>query len=116
MPGAKSRSSEVQGVTPMIRLRRLPVLRSTVAAALLCLALCSTPAHAINKDMVQLQTQIQQLQDAVARLQQSNDERMGVLRDLVQQTADSVNKMSVVVTGLQTRMQSLQDASSQKND
>jgi TolA-binding protein len=53
---------------------------------------------------VQLQTQVQELQDAIARLQQSNDERMGVMRDLVQQTADSVNKMSVVVQGLQTQM------------
>ena len=54
--------------------------------------------------MVQLQTQVQQLQDAVARLQQSNDERMGVMKDLVQQTADSVNKMSVEVQGLQRQL------------
>ena len=55
----------------------------------------ASPAFAVNKDMVQLQTQVQQLQDAVAHLQQSNDERMGVLNDLVQQSADSVNKMSL---------------------
>lgn len=59
------------------------------------------PAHAVSKEMVQLMTQVQQLQDAVARLQQSNDERMGVMKDLVQQTADSVNRMSVTVGGLQ---------------
>jgi tol-pal system protein YbgF len=74
------------------------------------------PAHAVNKDMVQLQQQIQDLQNAIAKLQQSNDERMGVLKDLVQQTADSVNKMSVVVNGFQLRMQNLQDASTAKND
>src|SRR5579871_1069714 len=74
------------------------------------------PAHAVNKDMVQLQTQVQQLQDAIARLQQSNDERMGVLKDLVQQTADSVNKMSAVVGGLQQKMATQQDALSAKND
>jgi TolA-binding protein len=66
--------------------------------------------------MIQLQTQVQQLQDAVARLQQSSDERAGVLKDLVQQTADAVNKMAVVVNGLQLRMQNQQDAATQKNE
>jgi tol-pal system protein YbgF len=66
--------------------------------------------------MIQLQTQMQQLQDAIARLQQSNDERMGVLKDLVQQTADSVNKMSVEVNGMKLNLQNQQDALSTKND
>src|ERR1700721_2189700 len=75
------------------------------------------PAHAAeSKDMIQLQQQVQDLQNAIAKLQQSNDERMGVLKDLVQQTADSVNKMSIVVNGLQLRMQNLQHASTSKND
>ena len=85
-------------------------------AAILLLGIGAPPAHAVSKEMVQLQTQVQQLQDAIARLQQTSDERAGVLKDLVQQTADSVNKMSVVVNGMQLRMQNLQDASSQKND
>src|ERR1700731_3473995 len=88
-----------------------------VCAVLLAAALfCSSPAFAVNKDMVQLQTQVQQLQDAVARLQQSNDERMGVMRDLVQQTADSVNKMSVALQTLQQHMQTQQDAQNAKVD
>jgi TolA-binding protein len=76
----------------------------------------ATPARAESKDMIQLQTQIQQLMDAVARLQQANDERMGVLKDLVQQTADSVNKMSVTVDGLKLQMQNMQDANGTKSD
>ena len=63
-----------------------------------------TRRFAVSKDMVQLQTQIQELQDAIARLQQSNDERMGVLKDLVQQSADSVNRMSVTIDGLQKQL------------
>ena len=77
---------------------------------------CCSPAYAVNKDMVQLQTQIQQLQDAVARLQQSNDERMGVMKDLIQQSADSINKMSVTMEALQKQMQSQQEAQSGKVD
>jgi len=86
------------------------------AVALLAFTLPALPAHAVNKDMVQLQTQVQQLQDAVARLQQSNDERMGVLKDLVQQTADSVNKMSVTVGGLQQQLGAQQSSATAKAD
>jgi tol-pal system protein YbgF len=86
------------------------------AGVLLACALAATPAFAVNKDMVQLQTEVQDLQQAVANLQQSNDERMGVLKDLVQQTADSVNKMSVAIETLQQQMRTQQEASSGKLD
>jgi tol-pal system protein YbgF len=86
------------------------------ALALVFLALSAPRAHAVSKEMIELQTQIKTLQDAVARLQQSNDERMGVLKDLVQQTADSVNKMSVDVNGMKLATQNQQDALSAKND
>ena len=90
--------------------------RRTLAACALFAALAAPRAFAVNKDMVQLQTQVQDLQNAVAHLQQTNDERMGVLRDLVQQTADAVNKMSVTVTDLQTQMRQQQEASGGKID
>jgi len=73
-------------------------------------ALTSLPAHAVNKDMIQLQTQVQQLQDAVAKLQQTNDESFGMLKQLIQQTADSVNTMSTTVNGLKLGMQNQQEA------
>ena len=85
-------------------------------AAVLIAGLLNLPAAAESKDMVQLQTQIQGLQDSVARLQQSNDERMGVLKDLVQQSADSVNKMSAAMDALTIKMQAQQDALSAKSD
>ena len=85
--------------------------RRTVCAVLLAAALfCGFPAFAVSKDMVQLQTQVQQLQDAVARLQQSNDERMGVMKDLIQQSADSINKMAVTVDALHRQLQTQQEA------
>jgi tol-pal system protein YbgF len=85
------------------------------AAILLCVMV--SPAFAgTNKDMIQLQTQIQQLQDAVARLQQSNDERMGVLKDLVQQSADSVNRLSVNMDALQKQLATQQAAEGTKVD
>jgi len=95
---------------------RRALIPTRFAFAILALALSATPAFAVNKDMVQLQTQVQQLQDSVARLQQSNDERMGVLKDLVQQNADSVNKMSLLIENLQKSLASQQEASSGKVD
>ncbi len=90
--------------------------RLAAAGILAAVFFCGLPAFAVNKDMVQLQTQIQQLQDAVARLQQSNDERMGVMKDLVQQSADAINKMSVAVDTLQKQMQTQQEAQNGKID
>ena len=90
--------------------------KTPFACALLALALAATPAFAVNKDMVELQTQVRELQDSIARLQQSNDERMGVLRDLVQQSADSINKMSLSVGSLQQQMRNQQEGSGGKID
>jgi tol-pal system protein YbgF len=63
------------------------------------------PAFGVSKEIIQLQTQVQTLSDQVSRMQQSIDERLGVMRNLVEQSADSVNKMSVAVTDLQRKTQ-----------
>jgi tol-pal system protein YbgF len=100
------------------RNRSLPVkpIRPACAVLLAAALFCGSPAFAVNKDMVQLQTQIQQLQDAVARLQQSNDERMGVMKDLIQQSADSINKMASTVDALHRQLQTQQEAQGGKVD
>jgi tol-pal system protein YbgF len=61
-------------------------------------------AFAVSKEMVQLQTQVQQLQDMVQHLQTSNDERMGVIVNLVQQNTDNVNRMMAAMNGLQAAL------------
>jgi TolA-binding protein len=81
-----------------------------ITASLFFAGLSTLPAHATSKDMIQLQTQVQQLQDAVANLQKSNDENIGMLKELVQQTADSVNTMATTVNGLKLSLQNQQDA------
>ncbi len=81
-------------------------------AALLVLA--PAPAHAANKEMIELQTQVRALADAIARLQQSNDERMGVMKDLVQQTTDSVNKMQLTLDTLQRQTRAQSEGNSTK--
>lgn len=93
--------------------RTLRIVPATLALAAV-LFTAPTPAFAANKDMVELQTQVRALQDAIARLQQSNDERMGVMKDLIQQTTDAVNKMAQTMDGVQRQMRA-QSESTGKN-
>jgi len=51
-------------------------------------------AFGANKEMVQLQTQVQALQDQLSRLQQSNDERFGAMRSLIEQNTDTINRVA----------------------
>jgi len=64
-----------------------------------------TPAWAVNKEMVQLQTQVQDLQDRIAHMQQSFDERMGVMQHLIEQSTDRANKVAASVSDLQSTLQ-----------
>ncbi len=81
-------------------------LRNSLACLTIATLMLTTgmPMYAANKDMVQLQTQVQSLQDQVARMQQSIDMNMGVMKNLIEQSADSVNKMNAAVNDLQNKM------------
>lgn len=64
------------------------------------------PASAGTKEqLIQLQTTVQLLQDNMVRMQQSFDERMGVMKDLITQQTDNVNRMSSAVDNLQKTLQ-----------
>jgi tol-pal system protein YbgF len=82
---------------------RKHIIRLT-AVALFALPGGLPHAFAVSKEMVQLQTQVQQLQDMLQHLQTSNDERMGVLVNLVQQNTDNMNRMMATVNALQTTL------------
>jgi tol-pal system protein YbgF len=62
-------------------------------------------AFAANKDMVALQTQVQALQDQIARLQQSNDERFGAMRSLLEQNTDTLNRLANSLDAVSHSMQ-----------
>lgn len=78
------------------------------AAAILLLYFFALPprAHAVAKEIIELQTQVSQLQDMISQMKQSNDERMGVLLHLVQQNADSISRMTTQVGAMQQAMSS----------
>jgi tol-pal system protein YbgF len=89
-----------------------------VAAAVLAavLALAPARAHAASKEIIALQTQVQQLMDMVQRLQSTLDTRFGVLQHLVEQTADTANQMTQTVNTLQQKINQQNDALSGKID
>ncbi len=83
---------------------------------LLVLSLGLGPASGANKDMVQLQTQVQQLQEQMTAMQRSFDERMGVMKNLVETDTDAVNKVVVALNGLQTTLNKQQGDAGSKVD
>jgi tol-pal system protein YbgF len=89
---------------------------SSVVALLSILWLTTAPAWGVNKEMVQLQTQVQQLQEQMTAMQRSFDERMGVMRNLVEQDTDAVNKVANALNALQTTLQKQQADSGSKVD
>ena len=92
--------------------------KSLAAAATLALVMGLTPvrAHAASKEIIQLQTQVQQLLDMVQRIQSTLDTRFGVLQNLAQQTADQATQMSATVNTLQQKINAQNDALGGKLD
>jgi len=81
---------------------------STLLALLSMLWLTVSPAWGANKEMIQLQTQVQQLQEQMTAMQRSFDERMGVMKNLVERDTDAINKATGALTALQATLQKQQ--------
>jgi tol-pal system protein YbgF len=95
-------------------------IRTLTLAAILTVCAIAPRSFAANKDMIALQTMVQNLQTQLQQLQQSIDERMGVMKNLVEQSADNVNKMATGVNNLQAtidrQLQQQQQATGGKVD
>jgi tol-pal system protein YbgF len=80
------------------------------------LFLCMAPAWGVSKEIVQLQTQVDALQQQITQMKQSFDERMGVMQHLVEQSTDNVNKLSTSVNQLQSTLEKQQSDSGGRVD
>jgi len=89
---------------------RLPAL------LLAAMMLTSLPAHAASKEIIELQTQVQQLLDMVQRLQSTVDSRFGLVQHLVEQSTDNINQMNATVSALQLKLNAQSEASNGKLD
>ena len=86
----------------------MTIIRRSILVTVLAAGLASTPAWAVNRELVELQTQVQQIQDQMTALKQSLDERMGVIKNLMDQNTDSINKVTVAITNMQVAIQKQQ--------
>jgi tol-pal system protein YbgF len=74
------------------------------------------PAYGANKDIIELQTQVTQLQTQMTQMKQSFDERMGVMRNLLEQNTDVTNKVTAAIGALQVSINKQQDDRSGQGD
>jgi tol-pal system protein YbgF len=68
----------------------------------LFVAISTAPAHGANKDLIELQAQVTQLQQQMTQMKQSFDERMGIMKNLLEQNTDAANKVTAAINDLQT--------------
>lgn len=88
----------------------------TLALLAVVLGAAPRPAHAASKEIIELQTQVQQLLDMVQRLQSTMDSRFGILQNLAQQTAETASQMTTTVNALQKKIDAQNEASGGKMD
>ena len=89
---------------------------SAFFAVVLVLWLGLSPAWGASKEMIQLQTQVQQLQEQMTAMQRSFDERMGIMNNLVEKDTDAVNKLAGTLNLVLTTMQKQQTDGGAKVD
>jgi tol-pal system protein YbgF len=83
----------------IMKSKRLPL-----AITLLFAFWALVPAYGANRELVQLQTQVDQLQQQMTQMKQSFDERMGIMKNLLEKNTDAANKVTAAIEGLQTSL------------
>ena len=80
------------------------------------MCLLSTPAWSVNKEMVQLQASVDDLKAQMTQMSQSFNERMGVMKNLIDQNTDTMNKVGTAINNLQGLIQKQQGDSASHGD
>jgi tol-pal system protein YbgF len=90
----------------------------TLLFVLLLAACLAPPAAAVDtkSQLIQIQTQLQIMQDNMTQMKQAFDERMGVMKDMVTQQTDNVNKMNAAIQNLQKTLGAQSTDASSKVD
>ena len=85
-------------------------LRASALSVCVLLLAAAPNAFAVNKDIIALQAQVDQMQQMMISMQQSNDERYAVMHNLLQQTSEGVAKVATQVDSMQKTAQTLQSS------
>ncbi len=78
---------------------RIPLVLALFPSLFVTLSIA--PAYGASKEIIELQTQVAQLQQQMTAMTRSFDERMGVMKNLLEQNTDAANKVSATINGLQ---------------
>lgn len=82
-------------------------------ALLVLIGLCSAPAFAVPREIIQLQQQVALLMNQVQDLQSAFTSNIAVIKSLMSQNTDTVNKLTLAVNNIQQTLNSQSSASSQ---
>ena len=88
----------------------------SLLAMISAICLLSTPAWSVNKEMVQLQASVDDLKAQMTQMSQSFNERMGVMKNLIDQNTDTMNKVGTAINNLQGLIQKQQGDSASHGD
>ena len=95
---------------------KLNRIANSLALLTLLGGLSVVPAYGANKDFIELQTEVTQLQQQMTQMKQSFDERMGVMRNMLEQNTDVTNKAISAINNLQASINKQQDDRSGQGD
>jgi tol-pal system protein YbgF len=85
--------------------------KKRVVGALLLAGITVSPAFATDKNVIQLQVQVQQLEDSLARMHQTQDERWALTKAGMDQDAATMQKISATLAAIQSGLAAQQDSS-----
>jgi len=88
----------------------------SLLALISAMCLLSTPAWSVSKEMVQLQASVDDLKAQMTLMSQSFNERMGVMKNLIDQNTDTMNKVGAAMNNLQSLIQKQQGDSATHGD
>ena len=72
---------------------------------MLVVALLATPAFPVAKEVIQIQAAVARLEADMRDMRSTLDERMGMMRQLMEQTTDAINKLNLVTEQVQRSIQ-----------
>jgi chromosome segregation ATPase len=94
-------------------------MKTKVCSTVLIFLILTVPnASALSDDreMFQLESQLEALQDQTTRMQQAFDERVGSMDTLNKKNADAINKLLTTITGLHSSLDRERIDSSNRRD
>jgi chromosome segregation ATPase len=90
--------------------------RSSSVLVLLILMVVSPSAWSVDREIVQLESQLEALHDQMMRMEQAFDDRVGNMHGLTKKSADAINNLSTTIMKFQTALDRAQVDSARRGE